>query len=362
MIPRMNLFRRQPSISDRDRAILGFLLGLALFAAAVQVFTVNSYDFENMQRGFRLLVSGVNPWSPENRIPDFYNPPFAVLFMWPMLFAAPKAYLVAGGALLFALVFYRRAWAGLAWFATNTALWIMASGGIDMFVIGAGLCLLFLADGKFESRLSLVVRVLAYGLLMVKPQGSIYIVALYILLRRDWKGLALSVLVYGVFFLPLYPSWLDVLLHNPPLAQTEASHTLWAKFGLWAAGAVAVLIILARRWKYWELGGALAGILTPYGMPGLPIFITLTGVKTLKAIPIVVIWSGCLAVLTWVTPPPGIELYDYISPFMAIYHLSMLGLALVLACLSPTDDDDNTVDFKAWFGRQSSSIKNLLRL
>jgi hypothetical protein len=54
----------------------------------------------------------------------------------------------------------------------------------------------------------------------------------------------------------------------------------------------------------------------------------------LKAILVVVIYSGLLAILTWVTPPAGVEFYAYISPLMSIYHLSMLGLALALACLS----------------------------
>ncbi len=335
-------------ITDRTRSLFGFLLGLIIMFAIVRVFSVNSFDFNDLQRGFRLLLSGVNPWSVQPHIPNFYNPPFAVLFMWPMLFASPQIYLVLGGALLFAVVFYQRAWVGLAWFATNTMLWVLASGGIDLFVIGAGLMLLFIGDKKYNSKFGLICRVMGYGLLMVKPQGAIFIVALYILLRRDWKGLLVSLFVYGVLFIPLYPSWLNVLLHDPPLAQTEASHTIWGKFGPWVAGIIALLVIMARRWKYWQLGGALAGIITPYGMPGLPIFITLCSVKTLKAIPIVIIWSGCLAVLTWVTPPAGVDFYGFLSPYMAIYHLGMIGLALVLACLSPMTDESDTFSFRPW--------------
>ena len=227
---------------------------------AVRIFVVNSFDFENMQRGIRLILSGVNPWIPETRIAHFYNPPFAVLFLWPMLFATPQLYLVIGGALLFAFVFYHEAWVALAWFATNTVLWLMAAGGIDMFVIGAGLLLLLAGDTSYEKWQGLVWRVLAYGLLMVKPQGSIFIVAFYILTRRDWKGLLISAIVYGMLFLPLYPDWLYVLLHDPPLAQTEATHTLWAKFGPLVASVIALAALLARRWKYWQLGGALAEI------------------------------------------------------------------------------------------------------
>jgi hypothetical protein len=61
-----------------------------------------------------------------------------------------------------------------------------------------------------------------------------------------------------------------------------------------------------------------------------------------------VIWSACLAALTWVAPPPGVDFYSFISPRMAIYHLSMLGLALVLACLSPRDERSDTIAAMDW--------------
>lgn len=322
-------------LSDAQRALLGFALGLLLMYAATRVFLVNSYDFENMQRGIRLLTSGVNPWGPASRIPDFYNPPHSALFLWPMLFLSPKAFLALGSACLFAFVFYHRAWVALAWFATNTALWLIAAGGVDMFVIGAGLLLLLAGDTLYPSKRGLALRVLAYGLLMVKPQVGLFIVLLYLVTRIDWKGAVISLFLYGVLFTPLIPSWVAAVLYDPPLAQTEAAHTLWAGYGLPLAFVVALGVVVARKWRYWELAGALAGILTPYGMPGIPGFLALTAVSSLKAIPIVVIWSALLAIVTWVTPPAGIDFYDYLQPFMAIFHLSMFGLALVLACMAP---------------------------
>jgi hypothetical protein len=119
--------------------------------------------------------------------------------------------------------------------------------------------------------------------------------------------------------------------------------------------------VLARKWHYWELGGALAGILTPYGMPGLPIFLTLSAVNSLKAIPIVVIWSAALSGLTWVTPPAGIDYYDYLQPLMAIFHLSMLGVALSLACLSVDSQGPNLIDVRGWIARQTSGLARSLR-
>ncbi len=323
-------------VTDASRAVLGFGVGCLVLYAAVRIFVVNSYDFVNMQHGLHLILSGMNPWAPATRIPDFYNPPFSVLFLWPMVFLTSKTYLVVGGGLLFAFVFYQRAWVALAWFATNTLLWLLAAGGIDMFVVGGGLLLLLAGDRYFEKRRGLFLRVLAYGLLMVKPQGTLFIVALFILMRRDWKGFVIGCTVYGLAFLPWYPAWLNVIWHDPPLAQTQATHTLMAQYGPWIAGVIAIGVILKRKWRYWQIGGALAGILMPYGMPGLPIFLTLTAVEPLAAIPMVVVWSACLAALTWVTPPAGVDFYAFLSPRMAIYHLSMLGLALVLASLSPS--------------------------
>ena len=60
-----------------------------------------------------------------------------------MVFTTPQIYLALGGALLFALVFFKKVW-------------------------------------------------------VTKPQGTIFIVALYFLLRWDWKGLLVSLLVYGL--------------------------------------------------------------------------------------------------------------------------------------------------------------------
>ncbi|MBN1538163.1 MAG: hypothetical protein JW908_15605 [Anaerolineales bacterium] len=338
-------------VTNSQRAAFGFALGLILMFAATRVFLVNPYDFENMQRGVRLLLSGVNPWADVTRVYDFYNPPHAVLFLWPMLFLSPQIFLVIGAACLFAFVFYHRAWVALAWFATNTMLWLISAGGIDMFVIGVGLLFLMAGDTMYLSKRGLVFRVIAYGILMVKPQGGMFIVLLYLLTRMDWKGFALSLVFYGVLFIPLYPSWLDVVLYDPPTAQAVATHTILGKYGLSVALLVALGAVIARKWHYWQLGGALACILTPYGMPGVPIFLILTGVTSMKAIPIVVIWSALLAVVTWVTPPAGVDYYGYLAPFMAIYHLSMFGLALTLACVSPDAEGQNLISVSAWLRR-----------
>jgi len=160
----------------------------------------------------------------------------------------------------------------------------------------------------------------------------------------------ISLIIYGLFFISLYPDWINVMIHNPPQAQNVAAHSLMKKFGPYIAVITAIGITLSRKWKYWQLGGALAGILSPYGMVGIPIFLTLTAVNNLIGIPILIIYSACLTLLTWVTPPPGVEFYAYSSQFMTIYHLSMLGIALVLACCLPgrVETDNNTIDIAGW--------------
>ncbi len=321
--------------SNIVRLLSGLLVGLLLMTVVVSVFIVNSFDFDNMQRGARTLYSGINPWAPETRVAHFFNPPFAVLYFWMLLITSPKILLIIGGACLFAFVFYHEAWVAFSWFCTNTFLWIIGAGGIDMLVIGLGLLLLLASDHIAQRKFAVALRVIAYGILLIKPQGGVFIVFFYVLKRRDWRGAAISLLIYGLFFAPLYPSWLHILRTDPPLAQTEASHSLYAKYGLIFSLIVAVPVVLARRWKYWQIGGALAGILAPYGMPGLPIFLVLTGVDNLAAIPAIILYSAGLAWVTWVAPE---------TPLMGIYHLGMLGLALILACLipskSPPDADD----------------------
>ena len=208
-----------------------------------------------------------------------------------------------------------------------------------MYLVGGGVVLLTAGDAWYDRWIGLLLRVLGYGMLLVKPQGTIFIVLLYILLRRDWRGMLSSLVLYGLPFLRLYPDWLRVLLTDPPLAQTVAAHTIWRKFGPMFALLVAVLILFARRWRYWELGGALAGILSPYGMPGVPILLSLGASKKLVAVPIVILFSAGLAHLTWVTPPPDVDFYAYLNPLMSIYHLVMLALALVLAVISPPHEE-----------------------
>lgn len=244
-----------------------------------------------------------------------------------------------------------------SWFATNTFLWIVAAGGIDMFVIGAGLLLLIFGDRSRTKWQAILFRVLAYGILLVKPQGGLFIVALYILMRRDWIGSLISVLVYGVFFWRLYPDWLFVLLNDPPLAQTIASHTVFAKFGMGIAFIVALFVFVARKWKYWELGGALAGILMPYGMPGLPILLTLTGVRRLIAIPIVILYSGLLAILTWTPPQFTVMDREFSSHLMSIYHIGMLVLALILSCTCGSDENEDTIAIVEWLRPFISRMK-----
>lgn len=350
-------------ISNKTRAMLGFFTGILIMIVVTNVFLVNSFDFENMQRGVRLILSGINPWSAETRIPHFYNPPFAVLFLWPMCFiTTPKVYIVLGGALLFAFIFYNKSWVAFSWFATSTFIWIVAAGGIDMFVIGAGLLLLISGDKLQTKWQAILSRVLAYGILLIKPQGGLFIVILYILTRRDWIGSLISVLVYGVFFWRLYPDWLFVLLNDPPLAQTVASHTFFAKFGMGTAFIVALFVLVSRKWKYWELGGALAGILMPYGMPGLPIFLTLSGVQRLKAIPIIVLYSGILAILTWTPPRFSVIDGDFSSHLMSIYHLGMLMLALILSCTCGSDENEDTIAVIEWLRSYISHIKLKINL
>ncbi len=336
-------------VSDRMRMLFGLIFGLLVMLVAVQVFTVNDHDHLIVSRGVRAMLSGVNPWAAETKISGFYNPPFSILFLWPIVFLSSRGILVIGGALLCAFLFYHRAWVAMAWFGTHTFLWTIAAGNIDMYVVGLGLLLLVLSDECSRTPVRVLLRVAAYGFLLVKPQGGILIVLLYILLRRDWLGVAISVVVYGLFFAPLYPAWIEVLRTDPPAGQIKAAHSLGARFSPVLSVPVALLVLFSRRWTYWQLGAALASILSPYGMPGIPILLVLTSLNNLAIIPAWLIYSGCLAVLTWIAPQ---------SPIMGVYHLGMLGLALILACLSPDcgSDKANSVDLRPWLQTMMQSV------
>jgi len=337
-------------LTDEGRALFGFLFGAIIMAVLVQFTIVNTFDFDNIQRSVRILATGGNPWVPISNWYEFSNPPHSVLFLWPMLFVGPRALQVLGGAFLFAIIFYQKTWTALAWFLTNSVLWVIGTGNVDMYVTGAGLLLLFAGDKMFKTKLGLALRVLGYGFLTVKPQGGVFIAGLYFLLRRDWKGLICCVLVYGVIFSPLLPGWLTVMIARPIVTGGTVNHSIWAGFGPVAAVIVAGLVAVSRRWKYWQLGGALAGVLTPYGMPSVPFFFMLTAIPAVTAIPVVILFSAGVVALTWfVSPPAGVPNPNlYYKTFLDIYNLAIIGFGLSLACLSrPTGDstaDDITLN------------------
>lgn len=318
------------------------------------MFVVNDFDYWNIRNGTTFLLSGLNPWV--ERVNDFYNPPFSILFLWPSLFLNAKGMIILGGTFTIALIFYLEAWVALSWFATNAFLWLVAAGNIDLFAVGAGLCVLLLSE-KVKKRqwISAFIRVIGYGLLLVKPQGGVFIVLITILQKKDWRGILLGILFFGFPFYRFYPGWIQAILSNAPTAQNVASHSVMGKFGVWFAVPLALWIILARRWKFWQLGAALGQILSPYGMPGVPILLILTAVKRRAAIPIVIVFSACLALLTWRTDiPAGPNYYTEIGRFMTIYHLGMLALSLILACFQPEDEDDgpSVIRMSDWFQKK----------
>ena len=333
------------------RSAFGFVLGLVFMIAVTKIFQVNDFDYLNVKAGVQALISGINPWGENLNSFEFFNPPFSVIFLWPLLFLGPKSILIIGGALIFAVLFFHKSWVAFSWFGTNLFLWIVSAGQIDMYVMGSGILLLTLSDEVEDRRVKIFLRILGYGYLLVKPQGGLFIVALYILLRKDWLGMIFSTLVYGVPFINLYPDWIKTILMSPPIGQDVMRISVLGKYGWIMAILLALIVLISKPWKYWQLGGALAEILSPYGMVGIPTLLVLSGVKNKKAIPIVVIFSGCLAALTWINPPPYVDYYLYIGPYMEIYHLGMFGLVLILAIYegnTPVTDQINLVDIRAF--------------
>ena len=213
-------------VTPFQRSALGFGFGLAVMLAITSVFTVNNFDYNNIRNGVAAILTGGNPWSAKAVGFEFFNPPFSALFLWPLLFVNAKLVIAIGGAFLTAFIFNRRAWVAFSWFATNLFLWILAAGSIDMFVMGSGLLCLLMSDDVRNSWGRIILRVAAYGLLMIKPQGGAFIVVLYVLLARDWRGLVAAFLLYGLPFIPLYPDWIRAILTSPPMGQDYSPLTI----------------------------------------------------------------------------------------------------------------------------------------
>lgn len=351
-------------ISPAIRAVFGFVLGLVLMSAVLQVFQPNRFDFDNIRTGTLAIWSGVNPWNAETRITHFYNPPFAALFLWPTFFTSPRILITLGAALLVAYIFYYKTWLGLAWFATNSALGTIVAGNVDMFVMGSGLLLLLAGDHDSHRWRGMVWRILAYGFLLVKPQGGLFIVILYVLLRRDWIGIGIAGLLYSALSLPYLPDWIHVLLTDPPPGGFDVPQSLWGAFGPFFALVIMPVIVLARRWKYWQLGAALAAILPPYAMGGVPIILLLTTINSWKAAIAILIYSGCMALLTWIEPPfPVPDYYDFIDPLLTIYNFSLIGLTFILSLLlpDPRPPDDETIDLRPRAIQIGQKMKGILK-
>lgn len=351
--------RQTNSFSPFVRGMLGFGIGLAIMMVVAHVLVVNRYDYDNIRRGTEALWAGQNPWASVTRVENFYNPPFSMLFLWPLFWLSPRMLIAVGGALITAVIFYRGQWLALAWFLTNMFLWLVAAGQIDMYVMGGGLLLLFISDDISSRKLQVVLRLLAYGFLLIKPQGGLFVVLLHFFWQRDWVSGFLSAILYGLVFAPLYPDWLKVLLHVPPPATAHI--TILGKFGWEIAIAIALAVLFSKPWTYWGLGGALAGILPSYGMVGIPVLLLLLDTINRRVAVILVVFSACLALATWrVSIPVGAEYYDYIGQFMDLYHLVMLGLTLALVIVSPSNNANkrDAVQFRRLLALNRGHLNN----
>ena len=336
-IPHRSLARNLPPL---QRSLLGFTVGFIVTAAVTHVLVVNHFDYNNIRRGIEALMAGQNPWQGKTKLPHFYNPPFSVLFLWPLLFLTPRWLITLGGALITAVIFYRGQWPALTWFATNMFLWLVAAGQIDMYVMGAGLLLLFISDDLPHRKTQIFLRVVAYGFLLIKPQGGLFVVLFHFLSSRDFSSILWAAGIYGLPFAPLYPSWLRTLWQTPPPATAHI--TILGKIGWGAALLIAALVVLARRWTYWGIGGAFAGILSPYGMVGIPTLLLLLEATEKRIAAIVVCFSACLSWVTWpLHIPPGVDFYAYVGQFTDLYHLVIFGVTLtLLLCERPTIENN----------------------
>ncbi len=332
MIERFNIHIKHPW----RRVLLGIVFGFAFMATATKIFIVNEYDYRNIVRGVTALLQGINPWKAETRIYNFYNPPFSIFFLWPMLWLHPRYLLILGGTLLAGYAFYRGAWVALGWFVSAEMLWLIAAGNIDTYIMGAGLWSLAIGDNLKNQKIRILLYSIGYGFLLIKPQGGIFIVLFHVWLRRNWLAVLLSIFLYVVPFAHLYPDWIKILIIDPPPGQRSEPHTFAGQFGLPFAIILSLIILCSRDWDYWSLGGALAALLPPYGMPAVPIFLILTAANTMKALLMFIFFASGLALLTWNTPPPEIkDYYAYVGKFLRIHHLGLQAYALTLAILAP---------------------------
>jgi hypothetical protein len=57
-------------------------------------------------------------------------------------------------------------------------------------------------------------------------------------------------------------------------------------------------------------------------------------------------------------PKSSIDFYDYLQPFTAIFHLSVFGLALTLAYLSPDAKGDKLIAVTSWLRRRLYALRS----
>jgi hypothetical protein len=248
---------------------LVLLVVFAITAAlALQIVApINDFDWRMFSQGLRYQLSGQNPyplgWELEEHY-EFYYPPWAALFFWPLA-NAPVDWIVAlDVAILIVLVLDVGRPPALLLILQPMFYLLLASGNIELLSGGLGVWLILLDVKGWKRGLALL-------LLAIKPQTMILLLLLEgirTLVERDWRAIAVAGGIGGVA-LGAFPLWLPNVFWNQHGAG-GSSFSIIGAGGLPMAllFTVAVLILMWKRWDEWRaLAILLSLVWTPYVMP-----------------------------------------------------------------------------------------------
>ena len=206
-----------PRLSVRT-AVLIALVVFACLVAFTGVFQANNFDSDTIRAGALATLRGDNPYRDAggDGLSAYFNPPHSV-FVYPLMLASGTIYVLSLVLVVaLAVQVFENDW--LALYVASPAFIVHGIGannlGLQVGVLGV-VCLWLARERQDWTGAALIA--FGYGLLLIKPQVGLGIVALHgvwLLWRRDGR-LLLRVMAIGALWFVVLPTvvnrtiWLD---------------------------------------------------------------------------------------------------------------------------------------------------------
>ncbi|HVO70667.1 MAG TPA: hypothetical protein VMT24_11510 [Aggregatilineaceae bacterium] len=222
-------------LENHKRTIFLIALFLVIFISVrLVIHPVNTTDYTSHVTGLKALWNGQNPYIVS---PNYYMPPWSLVFLSPLADQPPETWLALAVAIFVTEIMDLGGPAGLLLLLHPVFYTLISSSNPEWLLVGPGLWLLHRAPRGWG-------RGLAWLLLACKPQTTLFLLLFdgwTALRQRDWCAFGLAGITAGGTLL-LFPQVFSRLLR-----PFDWSATVLSNYGLVGA-LVATAVILALRW------------------------------------------------------------------------------------------------------------------